>query len=112
MNLALNVACNSNILFNKKMPKLATIERIRIIKLFNDLPYRCNRKYHQVSKKAKYSYGIQISESGIPRLVKKWHRTKTIEDFPRNNRSKCLISNSGILAINKALLENQFLTAK
>ena len=47
-------------------------------------------------KKTKYSYGIQISESGIRRLVKKWHKTKTIEDLPRNNRSKCLISNSGI----------------
>ena len=65
-----------------------------------------------MSQQAKYSYGIQISESGIRRLVEKWHNTKTIADLPRNNRHKCLISNSGILAINKALLENPFLTAK
>ena len=69
-----------------------------------------------MSQQAKYLYGIQISESGIRRLVQLetilWHNAKTIADLPRNNRHICLISNSGILAINKALLENPFLTAK
>ena len=82
MNLALNVTCNINILFNKKIPKLATIKRIRDIKLFNDLPYGCNRKYNQVPQKAKYSCGIQISESGIRRQLKNGIKRKLLKTFP------------------------------
>ena len=84
------------------MPHLTLFERIKIVKLFNDLPYGIRAKYERISKQAKDRYSIQISESGVRRLINKWHNTETLADRPRENKSKCLISKGGILAINNA----------
>ena len=84
------------------MPHLTLFERIRIVKLFNDLPYGIRAKYDRISKQDKDRYRIQISESGVRRLINKWHNTETLADRPRENKSKCLISKGGILAINNA----------
>ena len=94
------------------MPHLTLFERIRIVKLFNDLLYGIREKYERISKQAKDRYSIQISESGIRRLINKQHNTETLADRPGENKSKCLISKAGILAINNALLKNSFLTVK
>ena len=76
------------------------------------MPYGIRAKYDRISKQAKDRYSIQISESGVRRLINKWHNTETLADRPRENKSKCLISKAGILAINNALLNNSFLTVK
>ena len=77
------------------MPHLTLFERIRIVKLFNDLPYGIRAKYDRISKQAKDRYSIQISESGVRRLINKWHNTETLAERPRENKSKCLISKAG-----------------
>ena len=77
------------------MPHLTLFERIRIVKLFNDLPYGFRAKYDRISKQAKDRYCIQISESGVRRLINKWHNTETLAERPRENKSKCLISKAG-----------------
>ena len=43
--------------------------------------------------------------------MKKWHSTQRLADRQRANKAKLLISNAGMLAINKALLERPCLTA-
>ena len=53
------------------MPHLTLFERIRIVKLFNDLPYGNRKKYEHISKQAKDRFSISISESGIRRLINK-----------------------------------------
>ena len=94
------------------MPRLTIIERIRVVKLFNDLPYGSKSKFARTSLNAKNNYGIFISERGVRQIINKWDQTKSVADLPRNNKFKCLISVAGILAINKALLKNPFLTCK
>ena len=83
------------------MPRLTIIERIRVVKLFNDLPYGSKSKFVRTSLNAKNNYGIFISERGVRQIINKWDRTKSVADLPRNNKFKCLISGAGILAINK-----------
>jgi len=39
-------------------------------------------------------------------LVEKWLNNRKLADKLRSNKDKLLISNSGMLALNKALLEN------
>ena len=65
-----------------------------------------------MSSQAKAVYQISISKSGVNRLIKKWLDTNQVADQIKTNVSKCLISKDGLLAINKALLKNPFLTAK
>ena len=53
------------------MPRLAIIERIRVIKLFNELPYGFRNKYIVTSQNAANKYGIFISHRGVRDLITK-----------------------------------------
>ena len=55
---------------------------------------------------------IEISESGVKYIIRKWRLTSKVGDKPRPNQQKNLISNAGYLAINKLLLKRPFLTAQ
>ena len=78
------------------MPRLTIIERIRVVKLFNDLPYGSKSKFARTSLNAKNNYVIFISESRVRQIINKWDQTKSVPDLPRNNKFKCLISGAGI----------------
>jgi hypothetical protein len=92
------------------MGRLSLFERIRIIKLYNDLEIGCKNKFKLISFLAHNKYGIEISDRGVINIVNKWKRSKKLADQIRHNRSKLMISNAGMLAINKALLTNPCLT--
>jgi hypothetical protein len=93
------------------MGHLALIERLRVIKIYNMLEVGCKYKYQVISRIAKSNYGIDISARGVRSLVDKWLKSKRLADQSRDNRDKILISNAGMLAINKALLKKPCLTA-
>jgi hypothetical protein len=93
------------------MGHLTLFERIRVIKLYNNLEVGCKNKYKVISALAKSNYGIEISDKGAYGIVKKWHSTQRLADRLRANKAKRLISNAGMLALNKALLERPCLTA-
>jgi hypothetical protein len=67
-------------------------------------------KYKLILFLAHSKYGIEISDRGIINIVNKWKSSKKLADQIRHNRSKLMISNAGMLAINKALLTNPCLT--
>ena len=60
---------------------------------------------------AKSKFGIEISDKGAYGIVKKWQSTQRLADRLRANKAKRLISNAGMLALNKAHLERPCLTA-
>ncbi len=92
------------------MGRLSLFERIRIIKLYNDLELGCKYKFKLLSFLAQSKYAIEISDRGVRNIVNKWRRSETLADQIRHNRSKLMISDAGLLALNKALLENPCLT--
>ena len=94
------------------MPHLSLIERIRIIKIFNEYDSRTKPSYMNISRKTKEIYNIKISDEAVKYIILKWLSNKSLADRPRNNKSKCLISRDGVLANNKALLNNPFLATK
>jgi hypothetical protein len=94
------------------MGRLTLFERIRVINLFNQLEIGCKNKYKHVSNLANSKLGIEISGLGVRRLVEKWLNNRKLADKLRSNKDKLLISNSGMLALNKALLENSSLTRR
>ena len=94
------------------MGRLTLFERIRVINLFNQLEIGCKNKYKHVSNLANSKLGIEISGLGVRRLVEKWLNNRKLADKLRSNKDKLLISNSGMLALNKALLENPSLTRR
>ena len=55
---------------------------------------------------------LRFSKSGVRRQINKWKKIESLADRPRENKSKCLISNAGFLAINNALLKNSLLNVK
>jgi len=87
------------------MGRLTLFERIRIIKLYNDLEVGCKYKFKLLSHLASSKYGIEISDRGIINIVNKWKRSQKLADQIRHNRAKLLISNAGMLAINRSILE-------
>jgi hypothetical protein len=93
------------------MGRLALIERIRVIKIYNRLQVVCNYKYQVISRIAKNNYGIEISARGVRSLLDNWLKTKRLADHLLDDRAKILISNAGILAINNVLLKKPCLTA-
>jgi len=93
------------------MGRLALIERMRVINIFNRLEIGCKNKYSVISRIANSNYGIEISERGLRRLVDKWQKTRKLSEKLKTNQSKILISNAGMLAINNALLNKPCLTA-
>ena len=92
------------------MGRLSVFERIRVIHLFNELEIGCKNKYKHVSNLVQSKYGIEISGKGVKRWVDKWLKDKKLAEQLRSNKAKLLISNCGMLALNKALLENPSLT--
>ena len=62
---------------------ICIIERIRVVKLFNDLPYGSKSKFARTSLNAKNNYGIFISERGVRQKINKWDQTKSVADLPR-----------------------------
>ena len=85
------------------MGHISLFERMRIISLFNQLEIGCRNKYKVVSDLAKNNFGIIISAKTVKRWIDRWMKTNNSVDRPRDNRAKLLISNKGMLALNKAL---------
>ena len=83
------------------MGHISLFERMRIISLFNQLEIGCRNKYKVVSDLAKNNFGIIISAKTVKRWIDRWMKTNNSVDRPRDNRAKLLISNKGMLALNK-----------
>jgi hypothetical protein len=93
------------------MPHLSVIERLRIIKIFQMLKTsRHGNKAKRVQTIARDIYCIEISLVGVYNIFNKWLNSGVIRDFERDNSKKRLISDLGVLAINKQLLKNPFIT--
>ena len=93
------------------MPHLSVIERLRIIKIFQMLKTsRHGNKAKRVQTIARDIYCIEISLVGVYNIINKWLNSGVIRDFERDNSKKRLISDLGVLAINKQLLKNPFIT--
>ena len=93
------------------MPLLSVQERIRIIWLFNSLGQYRGDRYKETLKIAEGRLNIKISLKGLCNLVKKWRQINSLQDYPRTNAQKQLISFEGMLAINRALLNDPNLTS-
>jgi hypothetical protein len=61
---------------------------------------------------AKERFNIVISMWGVRDIIKKWKTSGSVQDRPRNNKHKLLITNEGLLVINKLLLSNPFMTSR
>jgi hypothetical protein len=85
------------------MGHISLFERMRIISLFNPLEIGCRNKYKVVSDLAKNNFGIIISAKTVNRWIDRWMKTNNSVDRPRDNKDKLLISNKGMLALNKAI---------
>ena len=85
------------------MGHISLFERMRITSLFNQLEIGCRNKYKVVSDLAKNNFGIIISAKTVKRWIDRWMKTNNSYDRPRDNRDKLLISNKGMLALNKAI---------
>ena len=73
--------------------------------MYNQLPTEIEFKFRVLSQQVFNKFGIIISEREARNLVQKWE-TRNYGDKPKPNKQKMLISNRGILSINKALLED------
>ena len=93
------------------MPHLSNFERMRIVDLYNKLPKSTKSKFEVVAGLAFNQYQIKISDKSVRNIVKKWEKSCSVGDKPRPNKDKLLISNTGILNINNALLNDPCLTA-
>jgi hypothetical protein len=93
------------------MPHLSLTERNRVINIYLRLNNRrYGNKAHVVQEIAREIYSISISIPGIRNLINKWLHTGTVQDKPKHNKHKCLITDEGMLAINSLLLKNPFYT--
>ena len=61
---------------------------------------------------AKERFNIEISKWGVRDIIKKWKTFGSVQDRPRANKHKILITDEGQLAINKLLLTNPFMTSR
>ena len=93
------------------MPHLSVVERMRVVDLFNKLPNTTKKKFEVVAGLALKTYHIKICGKRVQNIVAKWVKSCSVADKPRPNKEKLLISNMGILNINKALLNDPCLTA-
>ncbi len=64
-----------------------------------------------IKKVAKERYNIEISRWGVRDIIKKWKNFGSVQDRPRHNKHKLLITDEGLLAINRLLLSNPFGTS-
>ena len=65
--------------YSSQMGHLTLFERIRVIKLYNNLEVGCKYKYKVISALAKSNYGIEISDKGAYGIVKKWQSTQRLK---------------------------------
>ena len=94
------------------MPHLSILERMRVVDLFNKLPNATKKKFEVVAGLALKQYHIKICGKSVQNIVAKWAKSCSVADKPRPNKEELLISNIGILNINKALLNDPCLTAR
>ena len=93
------------------MMHLSIFQRTQIIELY--LQFRNVRNVCDIVKTiAKERYGIVISRWGVRNMIKKWKTFGTTQDRPRSNKHKLLITDEGLLAINKVLLINPFIKSR
>ena len=91
-----------------EMPHLSSTERNRVVNFYLRLNNRrYGKKAHVVQEIAREIYSISISIPGIRNLINKWLHTVTVQDKPKPNKHKCLITDEGMLAINSLLFKNQ-----
>ena len=84
---------------------------MRFVDLFNKLPNTTKKKFEVVAGLALKTYHIKICGKSVQNIIAKWVKSCSVADKPRPNKEKLLISNMGILNINKALLNDPCLTA-
>ena len=94
------------------MPYLSVLERMRVVNFFNKYPNTTKKKFEVVAGLALKQYHIKICGKNVQNIVAKWVKSCSVTDKPRPNKEKLLISNIGILNINKALLNDPCLTAR
>jgi hypothetical protein len=89
------------------MSHLTLTERNRVVNFYLRLNNRrYGKKEHVVQEIAREIYSFSISIPGIRNLINKWLHTGTVQDKPKPNKHKCLITDEGMLAINSLLLKN------
>ena len=79
---------------------------MKIINFFNQLELGCKNKYKVVSELTKNKFGTIISAQTVKRCVHRWNKAKKLADRPRANKHRLMISNAGMLALNKECLTN------
>lgn len=92
------------------MPRLTLDMRTRIIRLYYVFQ-KARNKYVLIQRRAKEEQ-IVVSTRQVQRLVKRWKLERSIADKPRPNSQKKLISDEGLIEINRLLLSNNELTAR
>ncbi len=91
--------------------RLNNIQRHRILALFYSPEFNLIKNRYKLVCNAAKNENISLTHQGLRNLVKKYEQTGHVRDHIRKN-SKTLISNRGLLAINRLLINNSFLTAK
>jgi hypothetical protein len=90
---------------------LSIFQSTRIIDLY--LYYKNVSNVFDIIKTfSKERFNIVISMWGVRDIIKKWKTSGSVQDRPRNNKHKLLITNEGLLVINKLLLSNPFMTSR
>ena len=91
--------------------QLTNIERHRVLEIFDSKAFYCIKNKYEVVCRAAKLENIRITSSGLGKLIKRY---KT-NGFVKNKTpltSNLMITKRGLLAINRSLLKNSFLTAK
>ena len=93
------------------MPHLSIDQRTCVIGLMLTMAPQPGDIYKTIAAMADVKFSIKISASGVRRLVAKWKETCSVVDRPRSNNHQVLISDAGILALNRELQSDPCLTA-
>ena len=70
------------------MGRLTLFERIRIVKLYNDLEVGHKNKYTVISNLALSNYGIELSAKRVIIFIEKRVKSRRLGDQLRYNKSK------------------------
>ena len=90
------------------MPHLSIIERTQLISICYELKnVGFNDKVKIITQLALSQHNIKLRRRGVFDLIAKWTRYGSVQDRPRPNMHKLLISDVGIQALNQSLLFNQ-----
>ena len=93
------------------MPHLSCSEQLRLLTIYQTVK-KCHvsNKAKQTLKIARECYGIKLGYPCFYELLKKWRLTGGVKDATKANLHQRLVSDRGLLAIEKELLRNPFLT--